>query len=373
MTDPASLARRAARAAEDGAARDAPVRIGILGGGMMSQVGHLPFYLDDRRCDVVAVAEARPSLIEAIGNRIGRDKLLPDHRALLEDDTIDAVVISAPRPATAPLTLETLEAGKHVLAEKPMAHTASQAERLVDAAAARDLTYAVGFMKRYDPGVQAARALFDDVMAEGRLGRLLMARFYDYSNAYAVQVPPHTRPAESRIERFTQWPLWPDWLPEAYREVYPWFVNAASHDVNLLRFFFAGHVEVIDARCPNDGSIVATLRQGEVPIVLEIAKTAAGRWLEGAEFLFERGRIALSIPSPMAVHSVADVVLDDPERELTGHSVETGTGWCFARQATGFVDALAGEAAPHTTGADGLGDMILTERIWRKISGLGDD
>ena len=64
----------------------------------------------------------------------------------------------------------------------------------------------------------------------------------------------------------------------------------------------------------SQGSVVATLQAGTVPIALEIARAAAGRWLEGAEFLFERGRIAMTLPSPMAVERVAEVVIDDAER-----------------------------------------------------------
>ncbi len=255
---------------------------------MMSQVAHLPFYLADPRCEVLRVAESRPSLIAALGKQLGPDRIVADHGALLEDATIAALVISAPRPATGPLTLAALAAGKHVMTEKPMAHTVEQAQRLVDAATARGLIYAVGFMKRYDPGVQAAKTLIDETVRAGRLGRMLFARFYDYSNAYGMSPPAHVRPQESRTLRFATWPIFPDWLPERLRGAYAWFLNVAGHDVNLVRFFFPHDVDVLDAHCPSDGSVVATLQAGTVPIALEIAKTAAGRWLEGAEFLFER-------------------------------------------------------------------------------------
>jgi len=345
-----------------------PIRIGLIGGGMMSQVAHLPFYLADARCEVLRVAESRPSLVAALGKQLGSDRVVADHGALLEDATIEAVVISAPRPATGPLTLAALAAGKHVMTEKPMAHTVEQARRLVDAATARGLIYAVGFMKRYDPGVQAAKTLIDETVRAGRLGRMLFARFYDYSNAYGVSPPAHVRPQESRALRFATWPLFPDWLPERLRGAYAWFLNVAGHDVNLVRFFFPDDLAVLDAHSPSDGSVAATLQAGTLPVALEIAKTAAGRWLEGAEFLFERGRIAMTLPSPMAVERVAEVVIDDAERGLTAEPVSTGTGWCFARQAEGFVDALTGRAQPLTTGKEGLADLALTEQIWRKIA-----
>src|SRR4051812_23133248 len=102
---------------------DAPIKIGFVGGGMIAQIGHLPFYLKDPRCDVAGITETRPSLMDALAQQFGATRIVKDHKALLADPGIKAVVISVPRAATGPLTLEALEAGKHVMAEKPMAHS----------------------------------------------------------------------------------------------------------------------------------------------------------------------------------------------------------------------------------------------------------
>jgi predicted dehydrogenase len=346
---------------------DTPAKIGILGGGMMAQVGHLPFYLSDPRCEVVSVCESRPSLVDALGQQLDPKRIVADPIALFENRDIQAIVISAPRPATGPLTLAALNAGKHVMTEKPMAHSVGQAQQLVSAAASRPLIYAIGFMKRYDPGVQAAKALFDKVVAEGRLGRLLLARFYDFSTAYAVTPPPHVRPKESRTRRFPTWPLYPSWLPDGYRSAFAWFLNVASHDINLVHFFFPRGVEAVSAHCAGDASVVAILRREEVTIVLEVAKTAVGRWVEGIDFLFERGRIRVNIPSPMATDAVSQVILDDEHRKIAGASMTVGRGWSFALQASGFLDALLGRALPLTSGEQGLADMILIERIWQRV------
>ncbi len=346
-----------------------PVKIGFLGGGMMCQVGHLPFYRDDPRCEIACVAESRPSLVAALAAVVGEDRIVADHRAMLNMAEIDAVVISAPRPATGPLTLEALSAGKHVLAEKPMAHTAEQARRLVEVAEEKNLHYSVGYMKRFDPGIKAAVRAFEELTQTGRLGELLLARFYDFSKSYAGAPPPHTRPAESRAERFDTWPLWPDWLPESYRETYAWFLNTACHDVNLLRLFFPAAQDVIAAHCLVDGSVSAVIDADGVPVHLEIAKTAAGRWLEGGEFLFERGRLRFTVPSPMDMTGVTQVRIDDEAGGLPDQPVETERGWSFARQARGFLDALIGSAPLRNPGAEGLQDLRLSEAIWRQVSG----
>lgn len=334
---------------------------------MMSQVGHLPFYLDDPRCGSVRVAESRPSLMPALRQHVGDGGLVADHRAILADPEIKAVVISAPRPATAPLTLEALNAGKNVLAEKPMAHTLGQAQCLVDAAAAADVLFSVGYMKRFDPGLEAAKATFDSLIESGRLGRLLLARFYNFSKSYAVPVPLHKRPEESRTQRFTAWPLWPDWLSQESRDTYAWFVNAACHDVNLLRWFLPEAREVVAAQSRPQGAVSALIDADGVPVHLEVAKAAAGRWLEGAEFLFERGRLRFAVPSPMDQAGVARVSLDDEAEGRTDQPIAAGSGWSFARQARGFVDALTGAMPLRNPGAEGREDMRLTEAIWRRM------
>jgi predicted dehydrogenase len=295
--------------------------------------------------------------------------VIRDRAALLQRSDIDAVILCAPRPATGPLTLEVLAAGKHALVEKPMAHTVSQAKCLVEAARQGQRIYAVGFMKRYDPGVQAAKVAFDEARRSGRLGQLLLARFYNYSRVYAVPVPAHVRPRESRSLRYPIWPTWPDWLSERDRGMYEWFVNSASHDVNLVTFFFPGRVEADSAQVRRDGALLASLRSENVPIALEIARSEAGRWIEGAEFVFERGRMLVTIPSPMAMDEVATVCLDDLRASETGQAVQSAAGWCFERQADGFLDALTKQGSPLTSGQDALSDMILIEAIWRHVQG----
>jgi predicted dehydrogenase len=346
-----------------------PVRIGFLGGGMIAQTGHLPFYLADRRVEVVLISEERPSLQAALADMVGHERVVPAHDDLLAHPDIDAIVVCAPRPAVGPLTLQVLAAGKHALVEKPMAHTIDQAQRLVELARSKGLIYAVAFMKLFDPGVQAAKVRYDDIVATARLGRALSARFYDFSKSYAVAMPPHTRPGESRTVRYPTWPTHPDWLAERHRATYAWFLNAASHDISLLRHFFPGPIDVLGADSPNDGAVSALLRSNGVAIMLEVAKTEAGVWMEGAEFLFERGRLALAIPSPMAVDRVGEVTLDELDRRGERQTIATGTGWCFQHQAKAFVDILLGNGPRIASGNDGLKGMELTEAIWRRIQG----
>jgi len=330
----------------------------------------LPFYLADSRCEVLAVAESRPSLVRHLRDSLGIKRVVEDHRELFADPTISAIVIVAPRSATGPLALAALEAGKDVIVEKPMAHTVEQGARLVDAAAAKNRLLGVAFMKRYDPGVQAAKREFEHLEETRDLGPLLLARFYDFARDYAHPPPPHKRPEESRTLRFDTWPTAPDWLSPDRIGEYAWFMNAASHDINLMRYFFPVDLELVQASAPGRSALTATFEHAGTPVVFELAKSANGAWVQGAEFIFEKGRLLLEIPSPMATDLASRVTISENSRTEGLRELQVEKIWSFKRQAQAFVGNLLERRQPLTAGVDALNDLHLTEAIWRRIRNL---
>jgi predicted dehydrogenase len=121
---------------------------------------------------VVAVSDLRADRLAPIVARYPSVKLTTDYHDLLNDPDIDAVVVATPVSTHFPLALEALNAGKHVLVEKPLAPTTEQAERLIATAAARGLILAVDHTFVYTGAVRKIKELVDS----GRLGRLY---YYD--------------------------------------------------------------------------------------------------------------------------------------------------------------------------------------------------
>ena len=93
---------------------------------------------------------------------------------LLDDGALDAVVVATHVPAHADIAVMALEAGKHCFVEKPLAQSAEDAERVVDAAAAADRVLMVGHLLEYHPGVELLKQIADS----GELGDIR----YVYSN-----------------------------------------------------------------------------------------------------------------------------------------------------------------------------------------------
>ena len=106
---------------------------------------------------------------KSVASQLGIEKAFGSYEELLADADVDAVYIPLPNHMHVPWTLRAIEAGKHVLCEKPIALTAVEAQELVDAAAAHpQLKVMEAFMYRFHPQWLTARQLVRD----GRIGEL---------------------------------------------------------------------------------------------------------------------------------------------------------------------------------------------------------
>ena len=111
------------------------VRIGIVGAGNIATL-NVPGYRQHARCDVVALCDPRPEVLERRASEWGVERTFTDLAGLLAADDIDAVEILSPTPLHATHAIAALEAGKHVSVQKPIANSIGDAERMVDAAVA---------------------------------------------------------------------------------------------------------------------------------------------------------------------------------------------------------------------------------------------
>ncbi|WP_309102359.1 Gfo/Idh/MocA family oxidoreductase [Microbacterium sp.] len=143
------------------------IRAGILGGGFMARVHRTASRDAGAELRAVATSSASGGRIAALA--LGAERAEADSEALLDAADIDVVHICTPNATHADLALRAFAAGKHVVCEKPLATTASDAKRLVDAAAEHGLVGAVPFVYRYHPMVREARSR----MQRGDVGELL--------------------------------------------------------------------------------------------------------------------------------------------------------------------------------------------------------
>ncbi|MFM8237000.1 MAG: Gfo/Idh/MocA family protein [Actinomycetota bacterium] len=111
------------------------VRIGIVGAGNIATL-NVPGYLAHDRCEVVALCDPRPEVLERRAREWGVERTTTDLDELLAADDIDAVEVLSPTPLHAEHAVAALRAGKHVSVQKPIANSIAEAERMVSVAEA---------------------------------------------------------------------------------------------------------------------------------------------------------------------------------------------------------------------------------------------
>jgi predicted dehydrogenase len=147
------------------------VRAGIIGTGFMGGV-HLEALRRLGTVDVVAVAGSRIEKARAFADAAGIDKAEADYRTLLADHTIDVVHVCTPNASHFAMASAAVEAGKHVMCEKPLAMTSGEAASLSAAAAAKQVRHATCYNLRFYPMVQQMRCM----RQAGEFGDILVAQ-----------------------------------------------------------------------------------------------------------------------------------------------------------------------------------------------------
>jgi predicted dehydrogenase len=143
------------------------LRVGVLGAGAWATFAHLPGFTRDARCEVVAVADPQIELARAAAERFGIPAVYDNHQQLIERADVDLVDVCTPSTTHFELAWTALEAGKHVLCEKPVAYDYRDTRRAAALAAAKGLKTKLGFTFRYAPAMRYMREL----VAEGFIGQ----------------------------------------------------------------------------------------------------------------------------------------------------------------------------------------------------------
>ena len=156
------------------------VRFGVLSTARIGVEKVIPAMQLGEYCEVVAIASRSAERGAAAAQRLGIAKVHDSYEALLADPHVDAVYIPLPNHLHVPWSIRALEAGKHVLVEKPIGLSAAEGQQLVDAARRFPrLKVMEAFMYRHHPQWRKARAIVET----GGIGKLATVQtFFSYYN-----------------------------------------------------------------------------------------------------------------------------------------------------------------------------------------------
>jgi predicted dehydrogenase len=145
---------------------------GVIGAGGIADRRTLPGMLPAKNASLAAVMDIDKSLVEALGKKYHAAGVYTSVEALLADPAVEAVYIATPVRAHYQQALAAIEAGKHILIEKPVAMKLEEGEALVKGCAEKKLQFSAGFMMRFHPCHRKLR----EIIAGGGLGRIVSLR-----------------------------------------------------------------------------------------------------------------------------------------------------------------------------------------------------
>lgn len=151
---------------------DKLLRVGVIGAGRIAEMRHIPEYLSNKNVELVAIADIDKVQLEEMGKKFKISKLYTDYKDMLKNEKLDAVSVCTPNYLHAPITIDALESGLHVLVEKPMATSLEEADKMIETAEKKGKILMVGHNQRLAPGHQIAKK----VIESGILGKINMVR-----------------------------------------------------------------------------------------------------------------------------------------------------------------------------------------------------
>jgi predicted dehydrogenase len=146
------------------------VKVGVIGFGMGSY--HCKCYEANPRSDLVAICDLDAARLERAGAQYPKAHLYTQYEDMFAKEKLDAVSVALPNVLHAPVTLAAIEAGLHVLCEKPMSVDAVSAEKMWQAALAAHKKLMIHLNYRFSPASQWAKRF----VTEGNLGKVYYAR-----------------------------------------------------------------------------------------------------------------------------------------------------------------------------------------------------
>lgn len=325
------------------------LRLGLIGCGRIAQVAHLPAIAKSADVRLVAVSDPSTVLAEAVSRRYD----VPGYSRTEEllQAGLEAVLVAVPDRFHRDIGCQALQAGLHVLIEKPAAATSEEAGDLLDMAAKLGRKVQVGAMRRHDPGIQYARAA-----VEG-LGAIASATFWYRlpttlrASTEAALFPPL---AVDQSVRSTEAQF------KADRETYLLRTHGA-HVFDTVRYLL-GDVSQVRAELSRSGADLhwrGSMRTTRAPASFEISANIHANYAEGVEVFGERG--AVSIRSYFPFYRQASSVRVFHEQSLEWTSPDYGAADPYQRQLEAFARAVRRDEPTDPGASDGVEALRLIE------------
>lgn len=335
---------------------DRRLRVGILGCGPIAQAAHFESCTKARNADLYAICDVAADLRERMSCTHRPERSYGNYDEMLADPELEAVIVATSDAFHVPASIKALEAGKHVLCEKPVGVSVDEVEALRAAVNCSGKVFQIGHMKRFDAGLQAAKTFVD-----GEMGAMLALKawYCDSTHRYSMTdaVQPLMVTSAARMQ--------PKQDPKANMRRYLMLAHGC-HLVDTARYFAGDIVSVsarllerFGARCWFIDTEFANGSLGHLDLTVAVRMD----WHEGFEIYGENGSVLAKTFNPWYFKS-SDVEIFH-EKDAMSRRPLGADGHFYRRQIESFADVVMHGAS--MTGAS-IDDGVASVRAMVAIA-----
>jgi len=332
------------------------LNVGVLGCGPIAQAGHFESCTKASNARLYSICDVADDLRARMAATHAPDKSYSNYDEMLADPALDAVIIATSDAFHVPASIKALNAGKHVLCEKPLGVALEEVLELEQAVRRSGKYLQVGHMKRYDAGLQAARRFITEEMGEIVA---LKAWYCDSTHRYAMT--DAVQPLMVKSARA----LKPKEDPKADLTRY-YMLAHGCHLVDTARYF-AGDIVAVTARLSRDKGMHCWFVDVEFASGtlghLDLTVAVRMDWHEGFQIYGQNGSVIGKTYNPW-YYKTSDVDIFR-ERDGTSYRVLGADGHFYRRQLEGFAAAIL--SGGPMTGAD-VSDGVASVRAMLAIA-----
>lgn len=314
------------------------LNIGILGCGPIAQFAHLESVQKAYNVHLFAICDQAEDLLLQMANRYTPDHTFTSYEEMLAQPDLDAVIIATSDAFHISATRLALEAGKHVLVEKPLATTLTEALSIQKVVTSTSLILQVAHMKRFDVGIRYAREFIQEEM-----GEILALKAWYADSTHRYTATDALQPLPIRSQRAKK----PTTDPKADKESY--FMLAHGSHLLDTAYFLVGPIESVQARLVRKFGaycwFIDTYFENGANGHLDLTVAVRMDWHEGFQIYGEYGSVLGKTFNPWYYKS--SEVSCFSEKEGIYKSPLGADGHFYRRQVEGFAEAILTNHPQH--------------------------
>lgn len=324
-------------------------RVGLVGCGALAESIYLPLLTAHPDYQITFLVDVSMARAQALASKYHVVSRFDNYQESIKSDAVDAVILALPNCFHAKATIDFLNAGIHVLVEKPMATCVADAQGMIDAAKANQKVLAVGLVRRFYASTQFIKGLID----RRTFGRL--------------------RSISIEEGNIFNWPIRTDSLINKKLSGGGVLMDIGAHVTDLI-LYWLGDIESLEYYDDNRGGVEAECHisfetkqhvLGSVKLSrLRNLKNVACLNFEGAYIevgLAPNSSISLKFNSPYVFEATSDP-------ELAPQNLAS----IFIKQLDNFYGAIASKEKVFVPGKEGVKSLAFIERCYRSAKPLSD-